>query len=452
MRTPALLLTTLLLSAPAFAQGGNIAVRAGKLMKADGSILENGTMVIENGRISAISEPGGAELEIPFDVLLNEYPNAVIFPGFYEAHADRGMDRSNENVPIAPFLDVKDSIDPVSFFFEDALRAGTVAIGIIPGNNTVIGGVGRIVAPSGMTIEQMTLDDGMGMKVAIGPKRGWSRSAQLAELRETFDALDRDLHLLGRKLLEAGATRADQKKAGAEEEDVLEDGDSWDSAGGVIRYGDDFPGKELISEEDLDDAQRGLVRLLNGEERLWVWAPTASDVMHANTWLTEHNLLANSILVITASAWKAADLLAEMGCPVVIDGDLWHLERDPVSWKEIKTFAPAKLHAAGIQFAISSVSGRMGPDRLAYQAALCVREGLPREVALAAVTTTPAHLWGLDSELGDFKENADGTFVVFDKDPLATDAHVLEVWIRGVKSYDRTEDQRLQRLEEGRLK
>jgi len=28
----------------------------------------------------------------------------------------------------------------------------------------------------------------------------------------------------------------------------------------------------------------------------------------------------------------------------------------------------------------------------------------------------------------------------------------LEVWIRGVKSYDRTEDQRLQRLEEGRLK
>ena len=66
MRTPALLLTTLLLSAPAFAQGGNVAVRAGKLMKADGSILENGSMVIENGRISAL---GGADLEIPFDVL-----------------------------------------------------------------------------------------------------------------------------------------------------------------------------------------------------------------------------------------------------------------------------------------------------------------------------------------------------------------------------------------------
>ncbi|MCP4092962.1 MAG: hypothetical protein GY747_05870 [Planctomycetes bacterium] len=449
MRTPALLLTTLLLSAPAFAQGGNVAVRAGKLMKADGSILENGTMVIENGRISAL---GGADLEIPFDVLLNEYPDAVVFPGFYEAHASRGMDRANENVPIAPFLNVKDSIDPVSFFFEDSLRAGTVAIGVMPGNNTVIGGRGRIVAPAGMTIEQMTLDEGMGMKVAIGPKRGWSRSAQLAELRETFAKLDRDLRFLGGMLIESDAAAADRKKAGAEDEDDSDDGYNWDSAGGFVQYGDDFPGKELISEEDLDDAQRGMVRVLNGEERLWIWAPTASDVMHANKWLTDYNLLGNSVLVITANAWKAADLLAEMGRPVVIDGDLWHVERDPVSWKEIKTFAPTKLHEAGVTFAISSVSNRMGPDRLAYQASMCVREGLPRNVALAAVTSVPASLWGLDSDLGEFKADADGTFVVFDKDPLATDAHVLEVWIRGVKSYDRSEDIRLQRLEEGRLK
>jgi imidazolonepropionase-like amidohydrolase len=449
MRTPALLLTTLLLSAPAFAQGGNVAVRAGKLMKADGSILENGTMVIENGRITAL---GGADLEIPFDVLLNEYPDAVVFPGFYEAHASRGMDRANENVPVAPFLNVKDSIDPVSFFFEDSLRAGTVAIGVMPGNNTVIGGRGRIVAPAGMTVEQMTLDEGMGMKVAIGPKRGWSRSAQLAELRETFGKLDRDLRTLGGKLIENDAAAADRKKAGAEDEDDSDDGDSWDSAGGFVQYGDDFPGKELISEEDLDDAQRGMVKVLNGEERLWIWAPTASDVMHANNWLTEYNLLDNSVMVITASAWKAADLLAEMGRPVVIDGDLWHVERDPVSWNEIKTFAPTKLHEAGVTFAISSVSNRMGPDRLAYQAAMCVREGLPRNVALAAITTVPATLWGLGSDLGEFKADADGTFVVFDKDPLASDAHVLEVWIRGVKSYDRSEDIRLQRLEEGRLK
>lgn len=449
MRNATLLFASVLLSAPAFAQGGSVAVRGGKIMMADGSVVEGGTLVIENGRISAV---GDGDLEIPFDVLLHEYPDAVIFPGFYEAHSSSGMDRANENVAVAPFLDVKDSIDPVSFYFEDELRGGTVAIGIMPGNNTVIGGHGRVVAPTGMTIEQMTLDEGLGMKMAIGPKRGWSRATQIGELRETFATLDRDLRQLGRQLLDDGAEESDRVRAGEDPSEDEADGDSWDNQPGFIRFGDEFPGKDLISEEDLDDGQRGLVLIRNGEERLWVWAPTASDVARAQTWLEDYGLLENAILVVSSSAWKAADQLAAMGRPVVLSGDLWHVERDPVTWEEVRTFAPASFDAAGVEFALSSVEGRMGPDRLSYQAAMCIREGLSRETALASVTTRPAKFWGLENDLGDFKEGADGSFVVFDGDPLAADAHVLEVWIRGVKSYDRSEDERLKRLEEGRLK
>lgn len=450
MRNATLLLASVLLSTSAFAQGGSIAVRAGKIMKADGSVIDGGTMVIENGRISSL---GGADLEVPFDVILHEYPDAVIFPGFYEAHSSSGMDRANENVSVAPFLDVKDSIDPVSFYFEDELRGGTVAIGIMPGNNTVIGGHGRVVAPTGMTIEQMTLDSGMGMKVAIGPKRGWSRSTQLAELRETFSDLNRDLRKIGEELQEEGKLEEDfASVADDDEEEDTEDGDAWDSAGGFIRFGDDFPGKALISEEDLNDGQRGLVDILNGDERLWIWSPTASDVVTTQSWLTNHDLTENAVLVVSSSAWKASAQLAEMGRPVVLSGDLWHVERDPVTYKEVRTFAPAKFAEAGVAFALSSVEGRMGPDRLSYQAAMCIREGVSREVALASVTTNPAKFWGLENDLGDFKEGADGTFVVFNGDPLAASTHVLEVWIRGTKRYDRSEDVRLKRLEEGRIK
>ena len=449
MRNATLLLASVLLSAPAFAQGGSIAVRAGKIMKADGSVIDGGTLVIENGRISSL---GGADLEVPFDVILHEYPDAVIFPGFYEAHSSSGMDRANENVAVAPFLNVKDSIDAVSFYFEDELRGGTVAIGILPGNATVIGGRGRVVAPTGMTIEQMTLDVDLGMKIAIGPKRGWSRSTQLAELRETFSNLDRDLHKLGEKLQEEGKQEADLAPVAEDADDEKEDGDSWDSAGGFIRFGDDYPGKALISEEDLNDGQRGLVEILNGDERLWLWAPTASDVITTQAWLAEHNLLDSAVLVVSSSAWKASAQLAEMGRPVVLSGDLWHIERDPVTYKEVRTFAPAKFAEAGVAFALSSVEGRMGPDRLSYQAAMCIREGVSREVALASVTTNPAKFWGLENDLGDFKEGADGTFVVFSGDPLAAGSQVLQVWIRGEKRYDRSEDARLKRLEEGRIK
>ena len=151
MRLPSVFLSLFALAAPLAAQDGSIAVRAGKAALPDGSIVENATLIVQDGRVTAF---GGAELEIPFDVLLKELPDAWLFPGFLEAHASNGLDRPNENIPIAPFLDVRDSLDPSSFYFEDTLRQGTVAIGVIPGNDTVLGGRGRVVAPRGMTVEE----------------------------------------------------------------------------------------------------------------------------------------------------------------------------------------------------------------------------------------------------------------------------------------------------------
>ncbi len=449
MRIPALLLSVPALAAALPAQDGAIAIRAGKAVLADGSTLENVTLVVQDGRIAVF---GGADVEIPFDVLLHEWPAATIFPGFLEAQSSGGLDRPNENIPIAPFLDVKDSIDPVSFFFEDALRQGTVALGIMPGHDTVIGGRGRVVAPTGMTVEQMTLAENLGMKMAFGPKRGWSRSSQLAELREAVAGLDRSLRDHGQRLLDGEDVKSEKERllTAEEKKKAKDEEEPWNRVAGVVRYGEDFPGKALIANLDLDDGQLGLLRILNGEERLWVWCPTATDVMHAKQWLEEKNLLADTVFVVSSAAWKAADLLAGAGLGVVIDGDPWHVERDPITWKEVRTFAPLKFHEAGIPFALGSDPGRVGPDRLGYQAALCVREGLPRAAALAAVAATPAKFWGLEARLGRFEPGADGTFLILDGDPLGAETHVLEAWIRGEKAYDRTQDKRLQRLLEGR--
>lgn len=448
MRTPIAILSFIALCAPLAAQDGSIAVRAGKAVLPDGSVIENPTLIVQDGRITAF---GGADLEIPFDVLLKELPEAWLFPGFLEAHTSNGLDRPNENIPIAPFLDVRDSLDPSSFFFEDSLRNGVTAMGVIPGNDTVLGGRGRVVAPSGMTVELMTVDAAMGSKLAIGPKRGWSRSTQLSELREAVAGLERDLRTLGQKLLDDADAEADAERLlSAEQRKKTRDESEWNRVEGVVRFGDDFPGKAKIANLDLDDAQLALVRILNGEERLWVWTPAATDVALAKDWLAERGLLANTVFVIESAAWKAADLLAGAGHGVVLLGDLWHVERDPVSWKEVRTFAPAKLHEAGVAFALTTDPRRTGPDRLSYQAALCLREGLPREVALGAVASVPAQLWGLEGRLGGFEPGMDGSFVLMDGDPLGAQSLVLEVWLRGVMAYDRTTDERLQRLREGR--
>ena len=282
----------------------------------------------------------------------------------------------------------------------------------------------------------------MGMKIAIGPKSRWSRSAQLAELREAMAKVEDKLRRKGQQLLDGEAERDDLLKAGEEVDDD-------DRQGGFVRFGDDFPGKSLIEEGDLDDTERNIVEILNGDQRLWVYCPTATDIVHGKSWLESRGLLGQAVFVVTASAHKAADVLAEAGRPVVLQGGLYHTETDPVTRKESETFAPKVFADAGITFAISAQEGRLGPNRLGYQAATCVREGMSESQALALVTSAPAECWGLGDRLGKLKSGADGTFVVLSDGPFAAESKVLEVWIRGEKAYDRENDERLQRLVEG---
>ena len=443
---PALLLAAPLAAGPAAAQEGNIAVRAGKVITEPGTVIENGTVIVQNGRIVAV---GGPDLEVPFDTMLREFPEGVLFAGFTEAHTSNGMDRANENVPVAPFLNVADSIDPVSFFFEDELRGGVTALGVIPGNNCVIGGQGAIISPVGRTVEEMAMNANMGMKIAIGPKWGWSRSTQLAELREAKSKLDDSLRRLGQKLLDDQADEADAKKAGEEADEKKDDHDNLDRAGGFIRFGDDFPGKDLISEEDLNDVDRGLCEIFNNNVRIWLSCPDATDVVHGLRWLNEHNLIHNTVFVIEAGAHKVAETLAKTGRPVVLTGGLFHIEVDPVTRKEKRTFVPKVFSDLGVDLAIGSEKGRMGPDRLAYQAATCVREGVSPAIALSMVTRNAAEAWGMEGKIGVLKEGAVGNMVVMSGAPLSLQSKVLKVWIGGKEAYDRENDERLQRLLEG---
>ncbi|MFT5058765.1 MAG: imidazolonepropionase-like amidohydrolase, partial [Planctomycetota bacterium] len=130
-------LATVSSAAPAAqtATDGNVVVKVGKAITLAGEAIENATIVIEGGRVTAV----GTDIKYPWNAEVKEYPNAVAFPGFIEALSNRGMDRANENIDVAAFLNVKDSIDPVNFYFEDALRAGITTINVQQGKDCVIG-------------------------------------------------------------------------------------------------------------------------------------------------------------------------------------------------------------------------------------------------------------------------------------------------------------------------
>jgi imidazolonepropionase-like amidohydrolase len=75
---------------------------------------------------------------IPADATVYEAAGKVLFPGMILAHTQIGLDVSNENMPVAPFVNVYDAIEPNALEWEECLRAGISTIHVIQGNSTVI--------------------------------------------------------------------------------------------------------------------------------------------------------------------------------------------------------------------------------------------------------------------------------------------------------------------------
>jgi len=403
---------------------GKLAFTNARIIPVSGPPISGGTILVENGIISAV----GTDVEIPYDALEVDCTDKVLFPGIVDVHDWRGLDIRNENLPVTPFVDVFDAIDPSRVFFEDSLRNGVTTVHIIPGDNLVVGGLSRVVRPIGITPYEMSVGDSIAIKISTTPKSGYGRMQQLSELREVFADLD---DYLG-------------KVAEARYEEVRKEKDE------VVDVPPDqarILGRELIRDEDLDDKHRNLKRLIDGRLRCWVYCGEATDVAPALTLLAEQGIEKNAVLVLGPSTFKAIEEIKKSGLSVILPGDLVHRERDPFTGEVTETFLPKKFYDAGIDFVLQpSQTGAMTERLLTYQAARLVREGIPRATALKAICQRPAELLGLGDRLGSITEGRAANLVMYGGDPLDFNSWVEKVWIDGVLAYDRDKDPRIQEL------
>jgi len=85
-----------------------------------------------------------------------------------------------------------------------------------------------------------------------------------------------------------------------------------------------------------------------------------------------------------------------------------------------------RLHEAGVKIAFGS--GAEKPSKLLENARAMVEAGLPREVALAAMTSEPARILGLAQRLGRVQAGFDANLTLWSADPL-TDEKAKPVYI-----------------------
>lgn len=418
----------LILCASLQAAPDKMAVKAGRIITGHGEDIINGTILIEGGKIKAI----GKDLEIPYDFWVVDAKDSVVFPGMVQAFTSSGLDQSNESLPVTPWLNVYDAIDPSSSHFENALRDGVTTLFVSQGGNTVISGLARAVKPIGMTPDEMTVKPDAGLLLSFAPKSRSDRLVQMATFRETFRELEAYLDKLGEKKYE---------------EKIKKEEKTLDVAPKEARK----LGRELIKDEDLDFKHKNLVRLKRGEFLAILYCAAPIDVAHAIDTAKEQGFLDQSVFLLGPACYKAADLIKESGRPVILTSTMVYTKKDPISGDEEEIFTPLVYHKAGIPFAVTAqATSAFGTQYLWYQAARLVRNGIPREVAIKSITSIAAQVTGLDKRVGAMAPGLDGNLLILSSDPLEGNAWVQKVVIEGKLVYELEKDYRLKELITGK--
>jgi imidazolonepropionase-like amidohydrolase len=421
--------------------GDSYAVKAGTVITMAGDPIENGVIVMQDGRITAVGKDG--EVEIPWDAEVFEAPGLVAFPGMVETCISGGMDRPNESVDVTPFLDVNDSIDPVNFFYEDMRRAGVTTLNIQQGDETVVAGRGMTVKPYGMTVEAMMVRPQSGIKISVAPKRGKSRAVQLMILRNAFADLRRALEgMVEEKQDEVATARREALAQGREFEEPKAPGRAMEGSGWKVE------GLEWVDRATIDEKLSPLLDVVEGRLPVYLNCESPMDVLHGLAIARENGFLAQTVLMIGPSCWKVSDQIKEAGVRgVVLPLQLEHTEREPFAEEDTVTLLPKHFAEKGISFALRSANSTT--EALWYQAARCVALGVDRQQALESITTMPADLIGLGGDVGSLEPGHHANIVLLDGDPLSLQSSVQFVIIEGRMVYDRSQDTRLQHLLDG---
>ena len=380
-----------------------IAIKAGKVITISGPEIDQGVVLIEDGRITDVGEG----LEIPWDADVIDVPEGVVMPGYVEAHTYQGIRTANEKVLEVPFISTADGIDPINWFIEDSLRDGVTTMLVLPGNDTVVGGTGVVVKPFGRTVPDMIIRDFTGMKLSLQPRSDSSRMAHVARMRKYFADLKEYVEQFNRR------------KADAEEAKK------------------DF-------DEEIDSKKLAAIDLLEGRLTGYIYCPRSSDVAKAIELSEEIGI--KIVPVLGADCYDAAPLLAEKGLPVILDSSLivWETDEETET-EEMKSVA--KIMAdAGVKFALQRDAGSIQKRFFWLQAARCVAQGVSREEALKAITLHPAEIIGVADRLGTIEKGKDANLLVLTGDPLDSTSWVDQVLIEGEVVYERSEDQYLEKL------
>jgi imidazolonepropionase-like amidohydrolase len=385
-----------------------VAITGGRVVPVTADPVENGTVLIEDGKITAV----GADLAVPDGAQVIDAAGQWVLPGFIEVHGHVGVheeaqgwagsDTNEMTEPVTAQVRALDAINPADLGFRDAITGGVLAVNVNPGSGNPIGGQTVALRCWGRTVDEMLLREPSGLKSALGenPKRVYGEQGKMPSTRLGTAAVIRGAFVAAANYLakldaEAAKPEADRKPV------------------------------------DRDLKLEALGRVLRREIPWRQHCHRADDIATALRIAEEFGY--DLVIDHGTEAHLVADLLAARNIPVII-GPLF-TSRSKVELLNRSLANPGRLARAGVTIAITTDHPVVPIHFLVHQATLAVKEGLDRDTALAALTINPARIAGVDGRLGSIEPGKDADLVLWSGDPLDVFSRAQRALIGGREIY-----------------
>jgi imidazolonepropionase-like amidohydrolase len=189
-----------------------------------------------------------------------------------------------------------------------------------------------------------------------------------------------------------------------------------------------------VKARDADDTVRTDLRyeamrpVITGAKPVFVRAASAGQIEAAVAWANRRGY--RLVVVGARQADRVIPLLLQHDVPVILPG-LHRMPSGRHGYYDEPFTMPARLHEAGVRFCISSGSGSAHERNLNHNAATAAAYGLPRDVALQAVTQFPAQILGVGDRLGTLDAGKSATLIVTTGDPLEITTETMMAFIDG---------------------
>ncbi len=377
-----------------------------------GPVIERGFIVFAEGKIT---EVGPGTVSAPEGAIMIDATGKHVYPGLIGSVTHLGLSELqairqsldfNETGDFTPEVIAATAVNPDSTLLPVTRSNGILTVCTMPSGGQVAGQA-SIIQLDGWTNDEMTIEARAGLCVS------WpqSRAINAWWMRQSKEEQEREIKRGRQRIDEVFRTAKSYAEGRAADSNAPRDV-RWD-----------------VVAMTLPPATTDVTNLLATKQMpLFISANDYDQISAAVNFCAERKL--KCVIVGGRDAPACADLLKKHDVPVLVTNVFALPRRDDVEYNE-NYATPARLHAAGVRFAIATNDDTAHERNLPYHAAMAVAHGLPLDAAERAVTLAPANILGVDDRLGSLDKGKLATLIVTNGTPLEVTTKIEMAFVSG---------------------